>query len=543
MQITSSANDNNGTTSTTSSNSNHSIDTRTTRSEHIKTEELLRLILQSLYDLGYQNVAEMLERDSGIVLESSIVTEFRQAVLVGNWSQCESLFPQLCLVPQQTGIDNDQQTKDDICDHARFLIRQQKFLELLEARKLMKALSVLRNELSPLGKHDTERLHELSSLILCSSAEEVKQRVNRDEQIGFPREQLLAQLQGYIDPNIMIPRDRLLTLINQAIEWQQGNCLYHNRNKATYSLFTDHTCDKTLFPTRTIAILKDHSDEVWHVAYSHCGRYLASASKDSTCIIWDMQTFQRMKRLRCASSISYCSWSPDDSKIAICGNDSLLLIWNPFEGELLQNFVGHSDQVTSCVWLPDGQHIISGSCDKSLRLWSINGDLISELEEQRIVDMAMNVNGNRLVIIGLDKKLNVYDVDGLNLTKIRDIQEEGSIASLALTKDGRYALVNIQETQEIHLWDLLGQRVIRKYQGLKQGAYIIRSTFGGDDGDETFVLSGSEDNNVYVWSREHQTLLQVLEAHSQTVNSVAWCPSVSQPPTFASASDDKTIRM
>jgi hypothetical protein len=49
---------------------------------------------------------------------------------------------------------------------------------------------------------------------------------------------------GYIDPSIMIPRDRLLTLINQAFEWQRSNCLYHNRVKASYSLFTDHLCDK-----------------------------------------------------------------------------------------------------------------------------------------------------------------------------------------------------------------------------------------------------------------------------------------------------------
>jgi WD40 repeat protein len=52
------------------------------------------------------------------------------------------------------------------------------------------------------------------------------------------------------------------------------------------------------FPTTTISILKDHADEVWHVTYSHSGRYLASASKDGSCIIWDMKVRKRVVCLR-----------------------------------------------------------------------------------------------------------------------------------------------------------------------------------------------------------------------------------------------------
>lgn len=43
----------------------------------------------------------------------------------------------------------------------RFELRQQKFLEALEAKETKKALTVLRNELAPLN-HDSDRLHFLS---------------------------------------------------------------------------------------------------------------------------------------------------------------------------------------------------------------------------------------------------------------------------------------------------------------------------------------------------------------------------------------------
>lgn len=86
----------------------------------------------------------------------------------------------------------------------------------------------------------------------------------------------------------MIPSARLLTLINQAYEWQRRGCLYHNGYEGNFSLFADHACDKNLFPSMTTHVLEGHADEVWHLAFSHSGRYLATVSKDMTCIIWDM---------------------------------------------------------------------------------------------------------------------------------------------------------------------------------------------------------------------------------------------------------------
>ena len=130
-------------------------------------EEVTRILIQSLYELGYDSAASTLSTESGYQLETSGVATFRSAVLDGHWSEAERIliqsfrngatpsgpkYPLEGTLVLAEGADKSEML---------FYLRQQKFLELLEAGNMPAALLVLRQEVTPLN-YDADRLRRLS---------------------------------------------------------------------------------------------------------------------------------------------------------------------------------------------------------------------------------------------------------------------------------------------------------------------------------------------------------------------------------------------
>ena len=134
-------------------------------------EEVTRLLIQGLEDLGYKAAAERLSQESGYQVESPAVAAFRQAIMEGNWSEAEALLLGKNADPDGGGVSihnghihQHEGLKLAECadpDRMKFLIREQKYLELVKRGERVKALMVLQTELQPLN-YDIGRLNLLS---------------------------------------------------------------------------------------------------------------------------------------------------------------------------------------------------------------------------------------------------------------------------------------------------------------------------------------------------------------------------------------------
>lgn len=131
-----------------------------------------------------------------------------------------------------------------------------------------------------------------------------------------------------ISPSVMIPEHRLAALLDQLKQNQISKCLYHNSSTSP-SLFSDHMCDRSQFPLRTVLELSHNAGEVWFIEFSHNGRRLATSGQDSAVVIYDTSTFHvRLTLTDHTDCVAYVTWSPDDSKLITCSHDHKARVWD-----------------------------------------------------------------------------------------------------------------------------------------------------------------------------------------------------------------------
>ncbi|KAF3691415.1 WD repeat-containing protein 26 [Channa argus] len=509
-------------------------------------EDVIRLIGQHLHDLGLNQTVDLLMQESGCRLEHPSATKFRNHVMEGEWDKAESDLNELkALMHSPSAIVR-----------MKFLLLQQKYLEYLEDGKVLEALQVLRAELTPL-KYNTERIHILSGYLMCSHAEDLRAKAEWEGKGTVSRTKLLDKLQTYLPPSVMLPPRRLQTLLKQAVELQRERCLYHNTKLDTgldsVSLLLDHTCSRKQFPCYTQQILTEHCNEVWFCKFSNDGTKLATGSKDTTVIVWhvdtDTQQLKLMKTLEGhAYGVSYLAWSPDDAYLIACGPDDCSELWLWNTGELRTKMSqSHEDSLTSVAWNPDGKRFVTGGQRGQFYQCDLDGNLLDSWEGVRVQCLWCLSDGRTVLASDTHQRIRGYNFE--DLTDRNIVQEDHPIMSFTVSRNGRLALLNVA-TQGVHLWDLQDRVLVRKYQGVTQGFYTIHSCFGGHN--EDFIASGSEgkadkvscllsDHKVYIWHRRSELPIAELTGHTRTVNCVSWNPVL--PGLLASASDDGTVRI
>ncbi|ORX71360.1 WD40 repeat-like protein [Linderina pennispora] len=463
------------------------------------------------WQIARRDSFNQLQRESGYTLEDDTVTQFRESVLSGEWAEVErgpgvyrrrGAVDAQCKLPTALAASPPPHS-------ARFTIKRQQFLELLEARRLKQALLVLQNELSALTD-DIPQLHRLSSLLMCPSPADLYTASSWDGCQGRSRFQVLESLQAFISPRRMVPAHRMETLFKQSIRSQEANCEHHTSKGPAQPVHRPHVLCRAV-PAPPAHLTARPQQRSVRRATSRASYGAPPITR--LCTGLEGHT----------GKISYLSWSPDSEYLVSASDDKKLLLWDVHSGKLRHTFTGHTETITACRWLSDGERFLSAGMDKKIIMWSAKGHKLKHIDTPRVHDIAISSDDKTMVVA--DDRENVYIYDLASVTLKHKLKETAGIMSLSLTADSRYCLVGLFKG-ELHLWDLRTQVV----------PIVIRSGFAGVD--DRFVVVGSEDSLVFVWNRNTGNLLARLKGHARTVNGFAWSTGLA---ALATISDDKTI--
>nr|MDJ0596922.1 hypothetical protein [Pleurocapsa sp. MO_226.B13] len=138
-----------------------------------------------------------------------------------------------------------------------------------------------------------------------------------------------------------------------------------------------------------------HAWAVNSVAFSPDGKYLATNGNDNFVKLLDLKTKTVYKTFSEEDSIDSVSFDKDSQHIAIVGGKTVRV--RGIEGELIGDkfFRGHQNNITSVAWSPVAPYIVTGSWDKTVRLWD-RRQLIEQLPNSEDSQALLEVACNRL---------------------------------------------------------------------------------------------------------------------------------------------------
>jgi WD40 repeat protein len=194
------------------------------------------------------------------------------------------------------------------------------------------------------------------------------------------------------------------------------------------------------------------------------------------------------------SFVHSVAWNHDDSKILSGSGDKTIKIWDGMTGELLNTLEGHFGSVNSVSWNQDSSKIVSGSDDGTIKIWDgITCELLTTLKECS--------------------------------SPIHSVCWNHDSSKIASTSNDKYAKI----------WDGVTCILLHTLSGHNECVHCVSWNHDGSK-----LLSGSFDNTIKIWNSKTGELLKTLEGHSSAVHFASWNHDSSR---IGSGSDDNTIKI
>lgn len=203
--------------------------------------------------------------------------------------------------------------------------------------------------------------------------------------------------------------------------------------------------------------LAGHTEPVKALVVSPDGKTAFSAAPDKTVRVWNLADGKMSRQLNTPAPGLALALSPDGKTLAVGGQDNLVHLLNAADGKVLAHLKGHTGVINGLAFTPDGARLASASSDGSARLWALPSaaDLQASKtpDDVKLVDptvlsghkgavqtLSVTPDGQVLVTGGDDGTVRLWNVADGQASRAIEGQHSGPVLAVAVSPDGKSLL-------------------------------------------------------------------------------------------------------
>jgi WD40 repeat protein len=236
------------------------------------------------------------------------------------------------------------------------------------------------------------------------------------------------------------------------------------------------------------------------------------------------------------AQLSTSAFSPDGSRIVTASWDMTARIWNTATGEAISVLRGHDAEVNGAAFSPDGSRVVTASWDKTARIWNATtGTVIAVLRghEGQVNCATFSPDGSRIVTASWDMTARIWNATtGTVIAVLRG--HEGQVNCAAFSPDGS-RIVTASWDMTTRIWNATTGTLIAV---LREHEAQVDSAAFSPDGSRIVTASG--DQTARVWDAATGEEIAVLRGHEDQVKSAVFN---SDGLRIVTASGDQTARI